>query len=182
MKTLVERTVVAAAFVTLGTALAPTAVAQDSPADGIERPTEPFFPEQQRGELRAEELVGLSVRDPNGDVVGEVNDLVISEGLGIKAVVIGMGGFLGFGEKEVAVNFDKLEQERSEYGELELVLRTAIEQVAEAPEFVTLEARRQAELEAARRAEAEAQRQEQRERSPSLGTGTGSAAGSRTGQ
>ena len=42
------------------------------------------------------------------DDVGEINNIVLSRDGMVKAVIIGVGGFLGIGEKDVAVNMDKI--------------------------------------------------------------------------
>ncbi|WP_156874965.1 PRC-barrel domain-containing protein [Sulfitobacter alexandrii] len=54
------------------------------------------------------DVVGQSVIEANGNDVGDV-DSVIRDGDEI-AVVIGMGGFLGFGQHDVAVPLDRLTQ------------------------------------------------------------------------
>jgi sporulation protein YlmC with PRC-barrel domain len=45
-----------------------------------------------------------------GETIGDLNDIVIDKDGKIAAVVIGVGGFLGLGEKNVAVDFDHLKQ------------------------------------------------------------------------
>ncbi len=60
------------------------------------------------GELKAEELVGTTVYGANDENVGEINDLVLTQDGKVEAVIIDVGGFLGIGEKQVAVGFDKL--------------------------------------------------------------------------
>jgi len=60
------------------------------------------------GELRAEELVGTTVYGANDANLGEIGDIVMTQDGKADAVIIDVGGFLGMGEKEVAVGFDKL--------------------------------------------------------------------------
>ena len=57
----------------------------------------------------AAELMGDSVEDPDGDVLGDIETLVVSEDGVIEHVVIGVGGFLGIGEREVALPWDRFE-------------------------------------------------------------------------
>jgi sporulation protein YlmC with PRC-barrel domain len=57
---------------------------------------------------RASKVVGLNVYNDNNDSLGSINDLLMDKGGNIKAVVIGVGGFLGVGEHLVAVPFDKI--------------------------------------------------------------------------
>jgi sporulation protein YlmC with PRC-barrel domain len=60
------------------------------------------------GDWRASKVVGLSVYNANNESVGSINDLLTDQSGNIKAVVIGVGGFLGVGEHLVAVPFDKV--------------------------------------------------------------------------
>lgn len=61
-----------------------------------------------QGNWRASKLAGLSVYNDNNESVGAINDLLTDKTGNIKAVVIGVGGFLGVGEHLVAVPFDKV--------------------------------------------------------------------------
>jgi sporulation protein YlmC with PRC-barrel domain len=58
--------------------------------------------------MRAEELVGTTVYGTNDANVGEIGDVVLTQDGKADAVIIDVGGFLGMGEKEVAVGMDKL--------------------------------------------------------------------------
>ena len=60
------------------------------------------------GTWRASKVVGLSVYNDNNESLGSINDLLTDKNGGIKAVVLGVGGFLGVGEHLVAVPFDKI--------------------------------------------------------------------------
>ena len=60
----------------------------------------------------ATQIIGESVYNGTGEDaqnVGDVNDIVIGADGNIEAVVVGVGGFLGIGEKDVAVDFAQLE-------------------------------------------------------------------------
>ena len=61
-----------------------------------------------QGNWRASKLVGLSVYNDSNESLGSINDLLTDKSGNIKAVVIGVGGFLGVGEHLVAVPFDKI--------------------------------------------------------------------------
>ena len=60
------------------------------------------------GELKTEELTGTTVYGANDENVGEISDIVLTQDGKVDAVIIDVGGFLGVGEKPVAVGFDKL--------------------------------------------------------------------------
>ena len=60
----------------------------------------------------ATQIIGESVYNGTGEDaqnVGDINDIVIGADGNIEAVVVGVGGFLGIGEKDVAVDFAQLE-------------------------------------------------------------------------
>ena len=61
-----------------------------------------------QGNWRASKLAGLSVYNDKNESVGSINDLLTDKSGNVKAVVIGVGGFLGVGEHLVAVPFDKV--------------------------------------------------------------------------
>ena len=60
------------------------------------------------GELKTEELTGTTVYGANDENMGEISDIVLAQDGKVDAVIIDVGGFLGIGEKPVAVGFDKL--------------------------------------------------------------------------
>ena len=62
----------------------------------------------QPEEIRASKLIGTSVKNDAGERIGEINEVVLADDGKVAAVVIGVGGFLGIGEREVAVNFGSL--------------------------------------------------------------------------
>jgi sporulation protein YlmC with PRC-barrel domain len=53
--------------------------------------------------MSANDYIGKTVYDTNNANIGEVNDLIMSTDGKIAAVILGVGGFLGIGEKNVAV-------------------------------------------------------------------------------
>lgn len=61
-----------------------------------------------KGNWRTSKLVGLSVYNDSNESLGSINDLLTDKNGDIKAVVLGVGGFLGVGEHLVAVPFDKV--------------------------------------------------------------------------
>src|ERR1700716_702863 len=61
-----------------------------------------------QGNWRASKVVGLSVYNDNNESLGSINDLLTDKNGNIKAVIIGVGGFLGVGEHLVAIPFEKV--------------------------------------------------------------------------
>ncbi len=55
----------------------------------------------------ASRMIGVEVRNPAGDSIGKIDDLLLDGGT-LKAVLIDVGGFLGIGSKRIAVEPDAL--------------------------------------------------------------------------
>ena len=84
-------------------------------------------------------LIGQPVYSSAGDdaeEIGNIDDIVFDENGQIKAVVIGVGGFLGIGEKAVAVDFQQLEFTLAADNTERWVLPTTAEALTAAPDFV----------------------------------------------
>lgn len=65
--------------------------------------------QQAENELRIDWITGTNVMSPDGQAVGRINDLIVDGGTGqMIAAIIGVGGFLGVGEKQIAVPWDQL--------------------------------------------------------------------------
>jgi hypothetical protein len=58
--------------------------------------------------MRASKLIGAKVVDTANELIGDVNEVILSKDGGVAAAVVGVGGFLGMGEREVAVSFNSL--------------------------------------------------------------------------
>ncbi|MEZ0171811.1 PRC-barrel domain-containing protein [Microvirga sp. TS319] len=60
-------------------------------------------------QVMASDVIGTRVVSTNNESIGDINDVVVDRDGRVMAVVVGVGGFLGIGEKNVAVPFDALE-------------------------------------------------------------------------
>ncbi|MCF6127796.1 MULTISPECIES: PRC-barrel domain-containing protein [Mesorhizobium] len=93
------------------TAEAPAATTPDASAPdqtqtaAIDKST---LTEMPVGEIRADDLKGTTVYGANDARVGEIGDVVLAPDNKTDAVIVDVGGFLGVGEKEVAVGMDNL--------------------------------------------------------------------------
>jgi sporulation protein YlmC with PRC-barrel domain len=126
----------------------PTAAAPGTGASGGLR----FIDMQQAEEMLASTLIGTEVNNGANQSLGEINDVLIDADGRLKAVVVGVGGFLGIAERDVAVPWDAFGVSRDEEQDLLLRLDVSREQLEKAPEFESVEERRMAE-EAARAAQ-----------------------------
>ena len=61
-----------------------------------------------KGNWRASKLMGLDVYNEANEKLGDINELILDNNGKVNAVVIGVGGFLGMGEHDIAVSMDKL--------------------------------------------------------------------------
>lgn len=69
----------------------------------------PFVTVPMTGAWRVSNLEGKSVEDANGESIGDISDVLVNEKGEVIAVLVGVGGFLGIGEKNVAVSMSALE-------------------------------------------------------------------------
>ncbi len=61
----------------------------------------------QPGQFLASDLIGTRVVGQNNEAIGDVNDVVMGQDGKAMAVLVGVGGFLGIGEKDVAIPFEQ---------------------------------------------------------------------------
>ncbi len=71
------------------------------------------------------------------DDIGEVNDVILSRDGAVKAVVLGVGGFLGMGEKDVAIPMEsvKFVKEDNDAGDYFLVVNSNKQMLTDAPAY-----------------------------------------------
>ena len=111
---------------------APDAVAKENPP----KPVEGQIILQDKATFLASAIIGGNVYSPSDESVGDVNDLVIKSTGEIEAVVVGVGGFIGIGEKNVAIALDRFTMEPTEdLGSTKLVLNATKEELQAAPAF-----------------------------------------------
>jgi len=83
-------------------------------------------------------LIGDNVyngHDTSSEKIGEINDLLVASSGRVEAVLIGVGGFLGIGEKDVGVPFDAVSMMRGDNNEPHIMLSASRDQLKEAPSF-----------------------------------------------
>lgn len=67
-----------------------------------------FVQSQSPQEWRGSKLIGASVYGPDNQSIGEISDMIVDGSGKVKAAVVGVGGFLGVGQKDVAIPFEAL--------------------------------------------------------------------------
>jgi sporulation protein YlmC with PRC-barrel domain len=73
-----------------------------------------------------------SVYDPSNNKIGEIKDVALSQDGKVNALIIGVGGFLAMGEKDVAVPFDAVKHTTKD-GKVYLTLDTTKDALKAAP-------------------------------------------------
>ena len=113
----------------LGTALmlaaAAPSLAQNTPLTqpGTTRPTtpppaaQPTTPPAQQGtsapaRMEGSHLIGLTLRNNANESIGSIDDVIVDRDGRVRQVVVSVGGFLGIGERKVAIAWDQLRFER----------------------------------------------------------------------
>lgn len=128
----------------LAALIALPAFAQDrSPIFSDEKQEKPIASENgyfvaSPGQLLVSGFIGQAVYNgPSNDAanIGTVNDMILGADGSPQAVVIGVGGFLGVGEKNVAIGFDRLSWVVREDGKRWLIVDATKEQLEKAPAF-----------------------------------------------
>jgi sporulation protein YlmC with PRC-barrel domain len=84
--------------------------------------------------MQASNLMGATVRTSADEDVGTVRDLLIDEDGQVVALVIGVGGFLGMGEKDVAIGWDRVTKSGTG-DDLELRIDMTEDDLRSAPEY-----------------------------------------------
>ena len=147
------------AALALALGAAPEAMAQTSPVQRAPAATQPKAPvpgqilAQDANTLLAKgELIGQTVYAADKEKIGSISDLILGkDGRTVEGFVIGVGGFLGIGEKSVALQMDRLHIQRNGNGHVQLTMDVKKDELANAPSFKS-KAELDAEKQAAERA------------------------------
>jgi sporulation protein YlmC with PRC-barrel domain len=92
---------------------------------------------QDGNTILAKELIGQTVYAPDKTKIGSISDLILSkDGKSVEGFVIGVGGFLGIGEKSVAMKLDRLViTHDAQSGGAQLMMDAKKEELASTPSF-----------------------------------------------
>ncbi|MFN3524983.1 MAG: PRC-barrel domain-containing protein [Paracoccus sp. (in: a-proteobacteria)] len=90
--------------------------------------------QQAANELRIDWITGTTVEAPDGTNIGSISDLIVDGDTGeLKAAVIGVGGFLGIGQKNIALPWEDLS---INYDAREITSDLTRDEADAAPEYV----------------------------------------------
>jgi len=95
--------------------IAGAALAQQSPApaqnqgSAASAGTGQFMTQMQPNMMRASQLVGIDVYGSDNQKIGDVDEVLVDRDGKIQAVIVGVGGFLGIGQKDVAIPYNQVQ-------------------------------------------------------------------------
>lgn len=113
---------------------------QTAEAEEPAKPVEGQITMQSDDTILADDLIGATVFTGDDATVGDIDDLIIAMDGKVQGVVIGVGGFLGIGEKHVAIEMASLDVVNDDAGNPRLITSATKADLEAAPEFVTAEA------------------------------------------
>ncbi len=92
------------------TILATPAFAQTTtaPQPGAPAVTNQTMNRTATGQWRASKLIGVDVYNQQNEKLGEISELIMTSNGQIAGAIIGVGGFLGMGERDVMIPLDRL--------------------------------------------------------------------------
>jgi sporulation protein YlmC with PRC-barrel domain len=137
---LATATVVAIGFPVLAQTTVPTpsspAISAPSAVSTPMTSTEVFYSDAMTpANWRASEAMGLAVYNRTGERIGEIDDMILDGSGRVAAAVVGVGGFLGMGERKVAVAFRAFEMTREANGTPRLMVDLSKASLQAAPEY-----------------------------------------------
>lgn len=107
--------------------------ATKSPMEGFEREG---YSTVALTQMSSDELVGTPVYDSADNRVGEISEVLIATDGVVTDAIIDVGGFLGIGEKPVAISFDGISlQQQTDGDDLRAYVGTTEQQLEEFPTY-----------------------------------------------
>lgn len=85
--------------------------------------------------LTADNVTGATVIGPDGEDIAAVDDILLNADGSIDAMIVDFGGFLGLGQKRVAVGMDNLEFAANESGDVIIYSDFTREELEAQPEY-----------------------------------------------
>ncbi len=87
------------------------------------------------GAIHADDLIGSPLMSREGNNVGPINNFIVDQDGRILAVVVGVGGFLGLGEHDVAIAWDALERSVDDDGDYVFHVDMIDQELRDAPRY-----------------------------------------------
>lgn len=103
------RTIFATLAVAILAVCGPALAQTKSDAKPVDIPNDYWKRQKPTQYLVRDRLIGQQVKNKEGKIVGEIEDVIVGDENKVVGVVMGVGGFLGLGEKKVAVRYRALQ-------------------------------------------------------------------------
>jgi hypothetical protein len=114
---------------------APAATTTQAPSKAMSG--EKFVNTQTSDQWLASDLMDMRIMGSGDENIGSISDLLVDKDGKIVAAVVGVGGFLGIGQKNVAISFDALDVTQDKDGNPQARLTLTKQDLEKAPEFKT---------------------------------------------
>jgi ribosomal 30S subunit maturation factor RimM len=83
----------------------------------------------------ASNIIGSTVYSQDDQSIGDINDIILSPQGQPSQVIVGVGGFLGMGEKDVVLDMSKLKIAATDSGKVKIIVQTTPEELKNMPAF-----------------------------------------------
>jgi sporulation protein YlmC with PRC-barrel domain len=93
------------------------------------------IPARQQDMVFGSNILNENVYGPDGATIGEVEDILVKSDGKIEGLVVGVGGFLGLGEKNVALRMDQFKVMPEADGRARINVSATEDELRNAPEF-----------------------------------------------
>jgi len=97
-------------------------------------PSDAVISAQSDGELRADQVIGMTVYNAQGDKVGTVHDILLDKDGKATGVVVAVGGLLGVGAKSVGLTWKEIDVKPDQQ---QVQINYTKDQLEAAPDFKT---------------------------------------------
>ncbi len=92
--------------------------------------------EEVKGAWNVRDFMRSRVYNMNGERIGDVNDILVDDSGRVTAIILGVGGFLGIGEKEVSMTPDQVKRMIHSDGQAYFTVNATKDQLTAAPDYV----------------------------------------------
>jgi len=125
-------------------AATPAPSTPDSTSPGATMPSQTsgsvlLMDQQVDGQRLTSKVIGTAVYSTAGEHIGDINDVIIGSDGKVRGYLVGVGGFLGIGEKNVALSFDAVSPSVDNSGNPRLVVNLTKETLQDVPAFSSVD-------------------------------------------
>ena len=114
----------------------PAPAAEAAPPPANPPPSDAVISAQSDGEVRADQIIGMTVYNAEGEKVGTVHDILLDKEGKATGVVLSVGGVLGVGAKSVGLTWKEIDVKPDQQ---QVQISYSKDQLEAAPDFKTTE-------------------------------------------